>query len=286
MLRLFMTHGSSGHRDNEWFNYFLTVQAIYLPFAIALIPAFIVACKKAFVKSKEALKWQSLVLWFVIPFIIFSLSGELKVIRYLMFAYVPLSILMAHYFLNAQISKLERNFITGVGIVAVIFVLGLILAGLNSTDPFTQLVNPLLIPFLLLNIVATILLVTYFWIGTSSNQKEFLNHGITLTALSIVALMLLSFTHLETAYPEAKFQRALGQTLKTNLIYGYQTGVRQMCHLEKNFVIVDDLNKIPYDADIISGVKIPNRKFKLISQQTSVNKGGRERFEYFVYSTH
>jgi hypothetical protein len=91
--------------------------------------------------------------------------------------------------------------------------------------------------------------------------------------------------HLQTAYPEAQFQRTLGKTLKTNLIYGYQTGVRQMAHLEKNFVIVDNLNKIPYDAEIISGVKIPNRKFKLMAHETSVNKGGRESFEYWVYST-
>jgi len=272
VLRLFMTHGSSGHRDNEWFNYFLTVQAIYLPFAVALIPAFIAAVKQK--------KLQSLALWFVIPFIIFSLSGELKVIRYLMFAYVPLSIMLAHYFLNAQVSRRERNFMTGMGVIAVVFVLGLMISGINSSDAFTQLVNPLLAPFLLLNIIATILLTVYFY-----NQKDFLKHGVTFTALSIIALTVLSFVHLETAYPEASFQRTLGKTLTTSLIYGYQTGVRQMCHLEKNFVIVDDLNKIPYDAEIISGVKIPNRKFKLMTHETSVNKGGRESFEYFVYST-
>jgi len=273
VLRLFMTHGSSGHRDNEWFNYFLTVQAIYLPFAVALIPAFISSFKNK--------KLQSLVLWFVIPFIIFSASGELKVIRYLMFAYVPLSIMLANYFLNAQISRRERNFITGIGAIAVLFVLGLITAGLNSTDTFTQLLNPLLIPFLILNTIATVLLVIYFW-----KKENYLKHGITFTTLSLIALVLLSGVHLETAYPEAKFQRTLGKTLKTNLIYGYQTGIRQMAHLEKNFVIVDNLNKIPYDAEIISGVKIPNRKFKLIAHEISVNKGGRESFEYFVYSTH
>jgi hypothetical protein len=121
-----------------------------------------------------------------------------------------------------------------------------------------------------------------FWTG---NQKDFLKQSVTFTALSIIALTVLSFIHLETAYPEAQFQRALGKTLKTSLVYGYQTGMRQMCHLEKNFVIVDDLNKIPYEAEIISGIKIPNRKFKLIAHETSVNKGGREQFEYFIYST-
>jgi 4-amino-4-deoxy-L-arabinose transferase-like glycosyltransferase len=272
VLRLFMTHGSSGHRDNEWFNYFLTVQAIYMPFAVALIPAFISSFKNK--------KLQSLVLWFVIPFIIFSASGELKVIRYLMFAYVPLSIILANYFLNAQVSRRERNFITGIAVIAVIFVLGLISAGLNSPDSFTQLLNPLLIPFLVLNIIATVLLTVYFY-----DQKEFLKHGVTFTALSVIALVTLSFVHLETAYPEAQFQRTLGKALKTSLVYGYQTGVRQMCHLEKNFIIVDNLNKIPYDAEIISGVKIPNRKFTLVAHETSVNKGGRESFEYWVYST-
>jgi 4-amino-4-deoxy-L-arabinose transferase-like glycosyltransferase len=206
--RLLFKSGNVGSRDNNFWQYTTDTFLTFLPWSIFIGPAIAATWKRA----KGDFKLQLLYWWFLPPLIAFSLSGELKVVRYLMFVFPAIAMILAYYFENMEITK--RLKIWAVSASSVLFALAaaIVVAATRSGDAFVRELVPLLGPFLIiffLGLLASSILLVY------KGKRALVFLGGT-TSGSFILLMFLAFFMLNSYYPRLEVSRELADRITLN----------------------------------------------------------------------
>jgi 4-amino-4-deoxy-L-arabinose transferase-like glycosyltransferase len=183
--RLLFKGGEMGNRDNAIIT--------FLPWSIFFVPASIAAWKKA----KSDFNFRLIVWWFIPPLIAFSLSGDIKTIRYLMFALPAFCMALACYFeVMEPTKKLKGWFVGSSAFLFILAIAAIIMTG-NSPDAFTANMVPLLGPFLIIFFGGMLAASVIFL----KKGKDFMVPMAATTAISIVVLTWAAFFYLPGLYP-------------------------------------------------------------------------------------
>jgi 4-amino-4-deoxy-L-arabinose transferase-like glycosyltransferase len=188
--RLFYQQGNPQLPPNHQFlDYVMFIYLFMLPWSTALFHTL----KNYWDNFRSNRELQILGLWVAIPLIVFSLSSELKIPRYILFIYPIFGILLANTIL--QFEKLKpKNDRKGLNVLSLLLgmvvalILGLMIAvSFKDGSISTQRHIPLLAPYLISMVVA-ILGATFLVVF---NKKNYLSR---VAAFSLISLVLLTFS--------------------------------------------------------------------------------------------
>lgn len=201
--RLFFQHGRANlARDNNFWRYPLFLILIMLPWSLYLITHL----KTAWQQAKRSLPDRIIGYWILVPLIIFSLSGELKIPRYILFAYPAVAILITRIIFQVKSSTVHRWLFL---FLANFLALALTLftkSNLQDDLLLTQIHIPLLAPFLITLIFCLLIFSYLFW---NYRGESFLKRSTPMALIPLVVLLISAQFFIQIPYPRLQAAQSI-----------------------------------------------------------------------------
>jgi len=185
----YMEGGTHFHPEPFYF-YFIRFPAEFVPWVVFLPTAFLVGFRREFGKRKEFL---FLSLWFAFLFLFFTLSVGKKD-NYLLPLYPAGAMMVASLWdLGFQSEKGEKGFLSGLLLLALLFLAGIVL--LLSDVP--QRLYPSIVPYRSLGLIV----LAYLWVGSSLSFFLFAKKRKRAAFISLMIVSVFFYLHLSYSVP-------------------------------------------------------------------------------------
>jgi|GEM_PF-4382285 len=232
--RFFFKSGALGARDNNVHAYPINTILVMLPWSVFIGPALTTAWKKI----KGSFDFQLLFWWFLPPLIAFSLSGELKVVRYLMFIFPALSMLIASYFENMEETKKLKLWLASASAVLLGLAVTAIVLTSRSADAFTRELVPFVGPFLMIFFLGMVAFSAFFYL----KGKKALSFLVLTTSTALIVLVTMAFSYLPIFYPRMIAGKELAKRITMNKpVFVMDMEFKDYIYIKNRLVLIEDI---------------------------------------------